>query len=165
MEQSYNSTLSRIGHSIKVFLKFLWKGTFFLIGILGLGLILYDIFEYSISFSELDYSELIFLGAFVILTRNYFCQVKSSQTGAFKGFQYYFIPQGYLLGAWFTAAIALAIIMKNLYVFHHPILNITYFSSVLVVIRVSNFKIKRTNLALPAPKKEIEVETTKENLQ
>ncbi|CAG20024.1 hypothetical protein [Photobacterium profundum] len=164
MEQAHNTTLSRIGHSFKVFLKFLWNTFFFLLGGIGLGFIPFDIFEYSFSFSELAYSEIIFLLAFILLTRNYWSQARSSQTNIFKIVYNYLIPQGYLLALWFIAFIALYI-QKNEDFIYEPILEIVSSFSILAVIVITTKKIKTNKLAIPAPKEQIKLENSQDNLQ
>lgn len=164
MERTHNSTLSRIGHSFKVFLKLLWNTFFFLLGGIGLGFIPFAIFEYSFSFSELDYSEIIFLLAFILLTRNYWSQARSSQTKIFKIVYSYLIPQGYLLALWFIPFIALYI-QKHEGFIYEPILEIVSSFSILAVIVITTKKIKTNKLAIPAPKEKIKSENSQDNLQ
>ncbi len=167
MEQAHKSTLSRIGHSLKILIKYLWNTFFFLLGGIGLGFIPFAIFEYSLSFSELDYSEIIFLLAFIVLTRNYWSQARSLQTKAFKSVYSYLIPQGYLHAVWVIASIALYEQTQENFIYE-PILDIAYSLSILAVIVITTTKTKtktKTNrFAISAPKEQIKLETTQDDL-
>ncbi|PSW18888.1 hypothetical protein C9I94_24295 [Photobacterium swingsii] len=155
--------LSRIGKAIKLLFKYFWEIVISLFGIYSLANLLYkQIFEYSISFSELDFSELIFIIAFTRLTLNYCRTVKLSKAGIFKSIESYFLPQGFLFLVG-NFIIRHNILMITSYL-DEPVLKIACFLLILAGIGISIFIIQESKLALPAPKK-VKSDKSQDSLQ
>ncbi len=163
MKKNNQPILSRIGKVIKHLFKYFWEIAFSFFGIYSLvNLLEKQIFEYSISFSELDFSELIFLIAFIRLTINYYRAAKLWKTGIFKNIEIYFLPQG-LLFLFGNFIIRHNILMITSYL-DEPVLKIACFLLILVGIGISIVSIQKIKLALPAPKK-VKSDKSQESLQ